>query len=104
MKILIIRFSSIGDVVLTTPVIRCCKQQLKNAEIHFVTKSSFKSTLENNPNIDRIIAVDEKELKEALVKLTHFNVVHYEKNESPHHRITEAVVQWCTENKTLIKY
>lgn len=68
MKILIIRFSSIGDVVLTTPVIRCCKQQVKKAEIHFVTKNSFKSTLENNPNIDQLITF-EKDFKEILPRL-----------------------------------
>jgi ADP-heptose:LPS heptosyltransferase len=54
LKILIIRFSSIGDIVLTTPVVRCLKQQLPNAEIHFVTKSKFESLIKNNPNIDKI--------------------------------------------------
>ena len=68
MKILIIRFSSIGDVVLTTPVIRCCKQQLKNTEIHFVTKTSFKSTLEHNPNLDKLITF-EKDFTEVLPQL-----------------------------------
>ncbi len=51
MKILIIRFSSIGDIVLTTPVVRCIKQQLPNAEIHFLTKESFSSILQGNPHI-----------------------------------------------------
>lgn len=68
MKILIIRFSSIGDVVLTTPVIRCCKQQLKGSEIHFVTKNSFKSTLEHNPYVDKLITF-EKDFKEVLPQL-----------------------------------
>ncbi len=54
-KILIVRFSSIGDIVLTTPVIRCAKQQLEGAEIHFVTKEAFKDTLINNSNIDKLI-------------------------------------------------
>ncbi|ABG57374.1 glycosyltransferase family 9 protein [Cytophaga hutchinsonii] len=54
MKILILRFSSIGDIVLTTPVIRCLKKQIPNAEIHFATKASFKSILENNPYIDKL--------------------------------------------------
>ena len=53
MKILIIRFSSIGDIVLTTPIIRCVKQQL-NAEVHFLCKSAFAGILESNPYIDRI--------------------------------------------------
>lgn len=53
-KILIIRFSSIGDIVLTTPVIRCLKQQLENTEVHYLTKEGFASILEYNPNIDRV--------------------------------------------------
>jgi ADP-heptose:LPS heptosyltransferase len=53
MKILIIRFSSIGDIVLTTPVIRCLKQQL-NCEIHYFTKKSFYDVLKHNPYIDQI--------------------------------------------------
>lgn len=54
MKILIIRFSSIGDIVLTTPVIRCLKQQLPEASIHYCTKNSFKTLLEPNPYIDKL--------------------------------------------------
>src|SRR5689334_7931860 len=54
MKILIIRFSSIGDIVLTTPVIRCLKKQLPDAEVHYLTKASFKAVLEANPYIDKI--------------------------------------------------
>lgn len=53
MKILFIRFSSIGDIVLTTPVIRCVKQQVKDAEVHFLLKNSYASVLENNPYIDK---------------------------------------------------
>ena len=41
-KFLIIRFSSIGDIVLTTPVIRCLRKQYPDAEIHFLTKNAFK--------------------------------------------------------------
>ncbi|PBQ33406.1 glycosyl transferase [Sphingobacteriaceae bacterium] len=53
-KLLIIRFSSIGDVVLTTPVIRCLKQQLKDAEIHYVTKQAFCPVLNANPYLDKV--------------------------------------------------
>ncbi|MFN9710839.1 MAG: glycosyltransferase family 9 protein [Bacteroidota bacterium] len=54
MKILVIRFSSIGDIVLTTPVIRNIKQQLPEAELHYLTKISFKTVLEHNPYIDKL--------------------------------------------------
>lgn len=53
-KILVIRFSSIGDIVLTTPIIRCLKQKYPNAEIHFLVKKQFAPTIEENPNISKI--------------------------------------------------
>jgi len=54
MKFLIIRFSSIGDIVLTTPVIRCLKKQVPGAEIHFLTKSTYLPILISNPYIDKV--------------------------------------------------
>jgi len=53
-KFLIIRFSSIGDIVLTTPVIRCLKQQVEDAEVHFLTKKQFSSIVDTNPYIDKV--------------------------------------------------
>jgi len=58
MKILIIRFSSIGDIVLTSPVVRCLKSQIKDVEIHFLTKKSFSSIIESNPYIDKIFTIN----------------------------------------------
>jgi ADP-heptose:LPS heptosyltransferase len=54
MKILIIRFSSIGDIVLTTPVVRCLKTQLDDVEIHYATKQNFATLFEENPYIDKV--------------------------------------------------
>ncbi len=53
-KILIIRFSSIGDIVLTTPVVRAVRQQLPGVELHFLTKSQYGYLLTPNPYIDKI--------------------------------------------------
>lgn len=64
-KYLVIRFSSIGDIVLTSPVIRCLKKQKPDAEIHFVTKSAFKVLLENNPYIEKVITF-QKEIDEIV--------------------------------------
>jgi heptosyltransferase-2 len=57
LKILVVRFSSIGDIVLTTPVVRALKKQL-NAEVHFLTKSPFTSFLINNPYVDVVYQID----------------------------------------------
>lgn len=54
MKFLLIRFSSIGDIVLTTPVIRCLKKQVPDAQVHFLTKDTFRSIIEHNPYIDKL--------------------------------------------------
>jgi len=54
MKFLIIRFSSIGDIVLTTPVARCLKKQVPDAAVHFLTKQSFATIVESNPYIDKV--------------------------------------------------
>lgn len=54
-KILIIRFSSIGDVVLTTPVVRCLKEQLEgDVEIHYLIKEQYKAIVSNNPTIFKV--------------------------------------------------
>ena len=53
-KFLIIRFSSIGDIVLTTPVIRGLHKKFPDAIIHFLTKQNFKNILEHNPYLDKI--------------------------------------------------
>ena len=57
MKILIIRFSSIGDIVLTTPVIRCLKHQIADAELHFLTKDTFKEITESNPYLSKVFSI-----------------------------------------------
>ncbi|HWZ22741.1 MAG TPA: glycosyltransferase family 9 protein [Cytophagaceae bacterium] len=69
-KILILRFSSIGDIVLTTPVVRALKQQIENVEIHYCTKPGFKTLLESNPNISKVHCLSNSlgELIEALKK------------------------------------
>lgn len=54
MKILIIRFSSIGDIVLTSPVIRCLRQQRPEVSLHFLVKASFKTVVAHNPHLNQI--------------------------------------------------
>lgn len=54
LKILIIRFSSIGDIVLTTPVLRCLKHQVEEVTIHYLTKRPFEPVLASNPYIDKL--------------------------------------------------
>ena len=71
MKILIIRFSSIGDIVLTSPVIRCLKKQT-GTEIHYLTKKNFEKILISNPYVDKVFSI-EKEISEVITDLKSMN-------------------------------
>ena len=57
-KILIIRFSSIGDIVLASPVFRCVKKQIPDSEVHFLSEISCKRASEHNPYIDQFFYFD----------------------------------------------
>ena len=67
LKILVVRFSSIGDIVLTTPVVRMLKTQL-NTEVHFLTKAPYVSLFKNNPYVDSVFQID-KSINEVISDL-----------------------------------
>ncbi|MBK9338683.1 MAG: glycosyltransferase family 9 protein [Lewinellaceae bacterium] len=90
MKILLLRFSSIGDIVLTTPLARCLKQQL-GAEVHFLTKQAFAPILTPNPHINRVFTFD-KNLAEVLPALRR---EHYDWVLDLHHNLRSARVKWA---------
>jgi ADP-heptose:LPS heptosyltransferase len=81
-KFLIIRFSSIGDIVLTSPVVRCLKNQVKNAEVHYVTKSRYAHLVNSNPYIDKVHLLGDSmgELKARLQKENFDFVIDLHKN------------------------
>jgi len=76
-KILVIRFSSIGDIVLTTPVLRCLKQQLEGeVELHYLTKKQYRTVVAHNPYISKIYTI-EKSTNEVIadLKLENFDYI-----------------------------
>jgi ADP-heptose:LPS heptosyltransferase len=58
-KFLIIRFSSIGDIVLTTPVIRCLRKKYPESTIHYLTKKKFAGIVQSNPYVDKVLLLEE---------------------------------------------
>ena len=68
MKILVLRFSSIGDIVLTSPVLRCLKEQVPGVEVHFATKPGFADLVRFNPHVDKVHELD-KGLGELVRRL-----------------------------------
>ena len=84
-KILLIRFSSIGDIVLTTPIVRALKEQLK-CELHVLTKKQYAGIYKNNPRVDFVYSF-EKNIKDVIVNLKNENfdfIVDLQKNLRSH--------------------
>ena len=74
MKILIIRFSSIGDILLTTPFIRQVRNKFPEAQIDYVIKSKFSELIKHNPNLNNIFEFGEPPalpLKSLIKNINH---------------------------------
>lgn len=89
MKVLIVRFSSIGDIVLATPVIRCVRQQL-GAEVHVLTKHAFRSILEPNPYVGKVYSI-QKHVGEVKQQL---RVERYDAILDLHNNLRSLQVKW----------
>ncbi|MFH1824690.1 MAG: glycosyltransferase family 9 protein [Candidatus Firestonebacteria bacterium] len=63
MKILIIRLSSLGDVVLSTSVLPGLKKKFPDSFISFIVKKEYEEVLEGNPYVNEIISLDKKKRK-----------------------------------------
>ena len=96
-KILIIRFSSIGDIVLTTSVVRNLKKAYPNAEIHFLTKKHFTQLLAANPYIDQIHGFD-GDLKATIQE---FRKVGFDLIVDLHKNLRSARVKWALGGKKI---
>jgi ADP-heptose:LPS heptosyltransferase len=59
LKFLIVRFSSIGDMVLTTPVVRCLRKKYPQATIHYLTKKKFAGIVQSNPYLDKVFLLED---------------------------------------------
>ncbi|MEJ2639752.1 MAG: glycosyltransferase family 9 protein [Desulfosarcinaceae bacterium] len=58
MHILVIRFTSLGDIILTTPVVAALRERYPQAHIDFLVMESCADAIEGNPHIDRLIRFD----------------------------------------------
>lgn len=89
-KVLIIRFSSIGDIVLTTPVIRSLKQAYPDCEIHFLTKKAYKPLLEHNPHLTQIHVLKDS-FRESIRPL---KALDFDQLLDLHHNLRSLRVKW----------
>lgn len=107
MKVLFIRFSSIGDIVLTTPLLRSLKQALPEAEIHYLTKAAYQDLLIHNPYVSQIhVLTEEGKLPLPALKAEGFDYVI-----DLHRNLRSRKVKWALscpsvsfDKKNLAKY
>jgi lipopolysaccharide heptosyltransferase II len=66
--ILIVRFSSIGDIILTTAVVRCIRKAYPSARISFLTKKEYAPLVEYNTDINEVIAFDKQAGTGTLIR------------------------------------
>lgn len=78
-RILVIRFSSLGDVILTTPALKFLRHNFPQSEIHFLTKEEYKEILLWNPNVNKIITISNDagfdELKRLKKQLEDYDLI-----------------------------
>ena len=65
-NVLLVRFSSIGDVLLTTPLLRAIRRRHPEARITMLTKRAYVPLLEENAHLSGVIALDPDESLLAL--------------------------------------
>jgi heptosyltransferase-2 len=70
-KILIIQNKRIGDVLISSVIANNYKVKYPNSEVHLMAYDYTLGVIQNNPNIDKIISINEKELKKFgnLIKM-----------------------------------
>jgi ADP-heptose:LPS heptosyltransferase len=81
-KILVIRFSSLGDIILSFPLLKKLKEKFTKAEVHFLTKKNFEEIVLMNPDIDKIILQDESlsDLRNKIKKEEYDLIIDIHKN------------------------
>lgn len=60
MRILLWKIGALGDVVMTTPLVRQLRVRLPSAHIDYLVGRPFASALEGNPHLDQIVTFDER--------------------------------------------
>lgn len=58
-NILVLRFSSLGDVILASSVFPCLKKEFPNGQITFITRNAYKDLFTNNPYVDKIYKLED---------------------------------------------
>jgi heptosyltransferase-2 len=90
MKILVLRFSSIGDIVLCSPVVRLLKTAQADTIVHFATKANYAALLNNSPYIDAVKLLENNEA--AFIQS--LKAENYDLIIDLHHNLRTLKIKW----------
>jgi heptosyltransferase-2 len=81
-KTLIIRFSSLGDVILTLPVVESIKHGQPDTQIDFLTNSQYSPLVELFPGVDNVYGFDKNVpgMGKVLIRQKYNTVIDLQKN------------------------
>ncbi|MBN1163826.1 MAG: glycosyltransferase family 9 protein, partial [Candidatus Krumholzibacteriota bacterium] len=65
-KLLVIRFSSLGDLVLLTPLLRALREGYASHDIHLATKKQYAGLFDHNPDLDKIHTLENDRFRQLL--------------------------------------
>lgn len=107
-KILIIHTAFIGDIVLSTPLIKKIKQKYNNAEIYYLTTSIGKEIIKNNPMLKEIIVYDkngkDRGLKGAFKIIKNIKKYDFDIAIIPHRYLRSTLIAFLAGIKIRIGY
>ncbi len=104
-RILVIRLSSFGDVLLTTPLLRTLKKNDPTIHIDFLVRAPFSAMLENNPHIDRLILFNKADKShEMALRDIRYDLVLDLQNNARSNRLKKTLQfeRWSAYNKQRI--
>lgn len=108
MRVLIIHTAFIGDIVLSTPLIRKIKDLYPGSEITYVTTPAGAVILKNNPEISEIIAYDKRGVHKGIkgvwelgkrLRYNNFDLVL-----CPHRYLRSSLLAWLSRSPVRIGY
>ena len=104
-SILIIRLSSLGDIVLLTPLFRALREKFPEALIDFVTKSEFTALVASNPYLSNVYAYDRRANLEGWLELCRqFKAQKYDLLIDMHNNIRSHILSRHLRKVTLLRY
>lgn len=64
-----VRFSAIGDILLTTPLLRAIRTRHPGARVAYLTKERYVPLLSDNPNVNEVIGIREEDKLAAIARI-----------------------------------